>query len=497
LISLWLMSTVIFIKWWFAWHHILTMWAYGLNTFLVLWSVALPGYFFYFLMRMKIANPKISVLPSWRVAMVVTRAPNEPFELVKKTLLAMQNQDFPLKYDVWLADECPNEEIYEWCCEYDILISSRMGVSDYHRLTWPRRTKCKEGNLAYFYDMYGYERYDFVAQLDADHIPEKDYLKAMMRPFIDNRVGYVSAPSICDNNADESWAARARLYAEGSLHGPLQAGYSNNWAPLCIGSHYAVRTKALKEIGGLGPELAEDHSTTLMMNAYGWRGVHALDAIAHGDGPATFSDAMTQEFQWSRSLIVLLLTLTPKVLGKLPIHLKFQFLFAQMWYPIFAMVMLMSWLLPLIAIVTGKPWVNVNYFEFMTFSILPTFFSLLIMVWVKSLKVLRPVDAKIISWEFVLFQFARWPWVLWALVMAVVCLVSNRQIEFKVTPKGADVKRNVPLGVATPYILCSLISGSVVLIGTANPSTVGYYYFGIMNCFVYLLLIAVVGFKKS
>ncbi|MBP0651757.1 hypothetical protein J8J40_32320, partial [Mycobacterium tuberculosis] len=83
------------------------------------------------------------------------------------------------------------------------------------------------------------------------------------------------APSICDRNAADSWSARGRLYAEASLHGALQCGYNNGWTPLCIGSHYAVRTKALRSIGGLGPELAEDHSTTLMMAAGGWRGVHA------------------------------------------------------------------------------------------------------------------------------------------------------------------------------------------------------------------------------
>ncbi|MGO6907962.1 glycosyltransferase, partial [Rhizobium ruizarguesonis] len=132
-------------------------------------------------------------------------------------------------------------------------------------------------NLAFFNDHYGYSRYDFVAQLDADHVPAPDYLFNMLRPFADPKVGYVSAPSICDKNASESWSARGRLYAEASMHGSLQAGYNGGLAPLCIGSHYAVRTVALKQIGGLGPELAEDHSTTLMMNAGGWRGVHALD----------------------------------------------------------------------------------------------------------------------------------------------------------------------------------------------------------------------------
>ena len=102
------------------------------------------------------------------------------------------------------------------------------------------------------------------------------------------------------------------------MHGSLQAGYNGGLAPLCIGSHYAVRTVALRQIGGLGPELAEDHSTTLLMNAFGWRGVHALDAIAFGYGPRTFADLVTQEFQWSRSLVTLLLQYSPKYVPNLP-----------------------------------------------------------------------------------------------------------------------------------------------------------------------------------
>nr|WP_254679753.1 glycosyltransferase [Celeribacter baekdonensis] len=60
----------------------------------------------------------------------------------------------------------------------------------------------------------------------------------------------------------------------------FQAGYTAVFTPMCIGSHYAVRTIALMEAGGLGPELAEDHSTTMLMAVAGWRGVHAMDAIA-------------------------------------------------------------------------------------------------------------------------------------------------------------------------------------------------------------------------
>ena len=87
---------------------------------------------------------------------------------------------------------------------------------------------------------------------------------------------------------------------------------------MCIGSHYAVRTTALKEIGGLGPELAEDHSTTFLMNAHGWIGKHSIDAEAHGEGPATFADAMIQEFQWARSLAMISLNSRHCILAGFP-----------------------------------------------------------------------------------------------------------------------------------------------------------------------------------
>ncbi|NBT74301.1 MAG: hypothetical protein EBT14_09015, partial [Betaproteobacteria bacterium] len=129
-----------------------------------------------------------------------------------------------------------------------VKVSTRREHPGYHNNTWPRRRRCKEGNLAYFYDHYGYEQYDVVVQLDADHRPEPGYLRAMVHPFADPHVGYVSAPSICDRNEATSWVARGRLYAESVLHGPLQLGLNAGFAPLCIGSHYAVRTAALAGI---------------------------------------------------------------------------------------------------------------------------------------------------------------------------------------------------------------------------------------------------------
>lgn len=487
-ICAWGASLALFWVWWVTEVRIGGALRFLINTVVLAWTVLLPGYYFFFLSRMKKPNPEAPIPATLRVAMVVTKAPSEPFAVVRKTLEAMLGQRVP--HDTWLADEDPDAETLAWCQQRGVGVSSRIGRSEYHRPTWPRRTRCKEGNLAYFYDHFGYERYDVVVQLDADHEPSPGYLAEMLRPFGDPGVGYVSAASLCDRNATRSWAARGRLYAEGTLHGSLQAGYTNGWAPLCIGSHYAVRTTALRQIGGLGPELAEDHSTTLMMNAHGWRGVHAFDAEAHGDGPISLTDCMRQEYQWSRSLTTILFSWLWRYWGMLPRKLRAQFLFAEMWYPVFGLCMLTGYMIPLVALVTKTPWVSLSYVAFVSYKGLLTVTGLAIVCWVRRNGWLRPRGTPVVSWEMVLFQLARWPWVLMGVLAAFGGVVRGRQCDFNVTPKGA-VGSRLSARTLAPYALISGCSGLIVMLQPEGGAATGYYYLAIVTSLAYALLVCI------
>ncbi|MFV0797897.1 glycosyltransferase [Brucella sp. MAB-22] len=489
-IILWALAITYFWQWWFisAKHnHLLGS---ILVTALLAWITILPLYFITIFFHAARPTGPLRIPAGSRVAMVVTKAPSEPFEVVAETLRAMLAQDVP--HDTWLADEDPSPSTLAWCREHGVFVSTRKGRADYHRQTWPRRTRCKEGNLAFFYDHYGYERYDFVSQLDADHVPEPGYLFNMLRPFADPAVGYVSAPSICDRNAHESWSARGRLYVEASMHGSLQAGYNGGFAPVCIGSHYAVRTAALKEIGGLGPELAEDHSTTLFMNAHGWRGVHALDAIAHGDGPRTFADLVTQEFQWSRSLVMILLQYTPKLIGRLPLRLKIQFLFSQLWYPLYAFFLALTFVLPIAILAYGDNFVSVTYPAFLMHFMPQSLVILALAFWWRSSKTFRPVDGRIFSWEAMLFLLARWPWVLAGTFAAFRDWLTGSFVDFRVTPKGSSEVDPVPLRVIAPYALISGLSILPVLLVGGADQTRGFFIFAIINACFYLFLMAMI-----
>ena len=336
-----------------------------------------------------------------------------------------------------------------------------------------------------------------MIQLDADHIPQKGYLEEMLRPFSDPRVGYVSAPSICDLNADASWSARARLYAEAHLHGTQQMGHTNDFAPLCFGSHYALRTKALKEIGGLGPELAEDHSTTLIMNSAGWVGVHAVSAIARGYGPQSFSDFAIQEFQWARSLTTILFKYTPVYWGTLSNKHKAQFAFSQFWYPLFSFSMLIFLLFPAVALYSSTPWVNVIYLEFLWRTALLILPVLAMNALLTGIGFARPRSAKVISWETLLFMYVRWPWSLLGCVIAAWDCMRGRVANFTITPKpGLPSKNGVSPLFSLPYLVFSIFAIAPVFLGDNPGVASGYIIFSVINAVIYAWAFAMVSLSN-
>jgi cellulose synthase (UDP-forming) len=483
MVLLWGVAALFFWQWWLTPAHIQAPGRYALVTLCLFWIFFLQAYFLAMLLRARqaIAHPDAPL--QGRIAMVVTKAPSEPFDVVQKTLTAMLAQTVP--HDTWLADEDPQPETRAWCEGHGVQVSTRKDVPAYHQKTWPRRTRCKEGNLAYFYDNYGYARYDFVAQLDADHVPQPGYLSQMMVPFADPRVGYVSAPSICSQNANISWVARTRLHAEAMFHGILQAGYSNGWAPMCIGSHYAVRTAALQQVGGLGPDLAEDHSTSMILNAGGWRGVHAMDAIAIGQGPASITDLVTQEFQWSRSLVTLLLSHTPRYFAALPARQKFQFVFSQLWYPLFALFMAIMFALPITALLFDMRFAEVTFPAFLG-HMLPSVLLLIYLAFrIRADGLFRPYDAKVLGWEKAVFAALQWPWVLLGCTMALRDRLLGGFVDFRVTPKGDKVAVMVPWPVLLPYLGLALLSLLPVFWVQEAQNSAGFYVFALVNAALY------------
>jgi cellulose synthase (UDP-forming) len=483
----WAIAFAAFWIWWLQPEHNVGWPGLVLNSVLLFYLSYLPSYFLIAVNRLREIDPALPV-PDLRYAFVVTKAPSEPWPIAQRTLEAMLNQEFPRSYDVWLCDEDPAPEVALWCERQGVKLSTRRGNADYHQTEWPRRTKCKEGNLAYFYDNWGYEDYDVVAQLDCDHVPSRTYLSEISRPFNDNSVGYVAAPSMCDTNASASWSARGRVHKEGTFHGAFQAGHTGGLAPMCIGSHYAVRTAALNSIGGVGPELAEDFSTSFLLNSAGWHGAFALGAEAHGEGPHTFAAKTIQEFQWSRSLVVLLIETLPRHLHRFPWRLRLRFLFALSYYPLLALTTSAGLCLPAIAAVSGVPWVNVNYWDFLLRWMAVSVWLVGLTILVRRWGLLRPRKAPVISWENWLYTIARWPYIAWGVMAAVAQRLRPRKIDFKVTPKVRGRFEPLPSRLMMPYSALSLFLSAAALTGEATTRAFGYVFLCLLAAISYAVV---------
>jgi len=487
----WLAALAWFWTWWLEPEHRLGSLGLVVNSVVLGYVSFFPVFFVAGANRLRRVSAAVGI-PAARVAFVVTRAPAERWSIARSTLSAMAGQSFPFGYDIWLCDERPAEDVLSWCRRHDVMVSTRAGVEPYQRPAWPRRARCKEGNLAYFYDSQGYRDYDIVVQLDCDHRPARTYLAEMVRPFADPAVGYVAAPSVCDANARDSWSARGRVYREATFHGPFQLGHSDGFGPLCIGSHYAVRTAALRDIGGIGPELAEDFSTTFLLNAAGWQGVFAIDAEARGLGPETFAAMIVQEFQWARSLTTILLGLVPVNLRRLSWRLRVRFLYALSYYGLLVSTTIAGLMLAPIAAVTGIPWINVSFAAFVLHWWPIAAWLLLIALLLRRRGLLRPPDAPVISWESWLYALSRWPYVALGIWAAVRQRIRPRPIDFKLTEKGVAGLRPLPVRLVVPYFGISVACSGAAIYGERFSSAAGYVFLSTIAAAMYAVVAAAV-----
>lgn len=498
LVLIWFGTLLWFWQWWLSSDHVVTILGLLITSYVAAYQTLIPIWFFWFAGHAKKPNLNLP-LPAGRVAFMTTKVPSEPNEMLERTLSAMLAQDYPTPFDVWLAAEesiNDNPTMYAWCKAHGVSVTCRKGIPEFNRRSYPGQTRTKEGNTLSWFAMLGYDKYDFVVQMDSDHAPgRKDYLRYMIAPFINPKVGIVAAPSMNDANSSESWAVKGRVNAETTFHGLMQAGYGAYGASMAIGSHYAVRTKALKVAGGPGPTRAEDAGTTLLVAAAGYDSVFSINADAHGDGPGSFSAIATQEVDWSSSLMRLLLEWTPKVWHKLPTRKKVIFAFSQGWYPSYASHMVIGIFLPVIALITGLPWMNMNYVDFI-WRWWALIAACLLPIWyIKSQGWFRPAYAPVMSWELLLFQAIRWPWVVIGCIQGTLATLFKTSYTFHLTPKGKDKARPLGLGSILPYLMIIMMSGlAIITIGSAGRAE-GYRWLSLLDITIYTVVLSVIVFR--
>lgn len=151
--------------------------------------------------------------------------------------------------------------------------------------------------------------------------------------------------------------------------------------------------------------------------------------------------------------------------------------------------MMGAYVLPPLAVFLQRSFAHVSYLEFALYSIWPTLTSILAVLFLKRRKLLRPVDAKVICWEGICFQLARWPWVAWAVIDAFRASIDRSHLSWKVTPKSGIGASVIPIQFLVPYFLIIASSALVAFCSPPTLATRGYYYFTLINVVTYIFLL--------
>ena len=144
-------------------------------------------------------------------------------------------------------------------------------------------------------------RGEVVVVFDADHAPEPDCVRRLVRHFADPAVGSVQGRCVI-RNADDSIISR--LVGVDYLAGYLVNEYGRQSVfslPAYGGANCAVRTSSLIEVGGWNVEsVTEDTDLTIRLLLRGERVRYDVTAVDHEEGVETLDAYWRQRYRWAR-----------------------------------------------------------------------------------------------------------------------------------------------------------------------------------------------------
>ena len=291
---------------------------------------------------------------SFSVDMFTTYCAGEPKQMVKRTLKAMLDVNYP--HTTYLCDEADDDELKLFCTEYGIVHITRIGKTD-----------AKAGNINH---ALKYSEGEICVIMDPDHVPFPQFLRRILPYFEDGKIGFVQSVQGYSNQ-DKSLVAKAAGEQTYHFYGPLMMGMNGLGTVQAIGANCTFRRKALGSIGGHAAGLSEDMHTAMQLHAKGWKSVYIPELLTKGFVPESLSSYYKQQLKWSRGTFELLFLTYPRLFRKFSFTQKVHYFFLPLYY-LFGFITLIDITVPpLSLIISDVPW-KLDIKEFIIFF-LPLF----------------------------------------------------------------------------------------------------------------------------
>lgn len=428
--------------WWFHPEHVPANWDglgpaghwlnviyFAMLTFVV-WRGLFAHLFHFWLVPSMVRPLPIPAPPGVRVALLTCFVPGkEPIDVLERCLRSLLAVRYP--HDTWVLDEGDDVEVKQLCTRLGVRHFSRHGIPEFNQSSGPFLRRTKAGNHNAWHDVYGH-KYDVVGQMDMDYVCQPHFLERTLGYFRDQRVAFVGGPQIY-GNTEESFVARGAAQQAFIFHGALQMAAAGKGCPLFIGTVHAVRTEALRSIGGYAPHIVEDHLTGMRLCSRGWRAVYVPEVLAIGEGPTTWSAYFAQQMRWSYGCIDIFLRHTPRLWLRLPWRAKVLFPnFELHWF--IGIAQCLGVLMTTIYFVFGWAAASMDLGDWIVHAFPPFILAWIFQYWLQRYN-LR-TEERGPNLEAHALMHAAWPVIALAFVLAAL----GRRLQYVVTPKGSMVR---------------------------------------------------------
>ncbi len=232
---------------------------------------------------------------TWPTIDVFVPSYNESLELVRPTVMAALNMDWPRdKMNVWILDDGRREDFRafaEHCgCGYVVR---------------PDNKGAKAGNINH---ALKHTTGEFIAVFDCDHAPTRAFLQLTVGWLVrDGNLSMVQTPHhfYSPDPFERNLAREAQVPNEGLLfYGIIQQGNDMWNAAFFCGSCAVIRREALEEVGGVPHvTVTEDCHCSFLMQKRGWGTAYLRLPLAAGLATERLGLHVGQRLRWARGMI--------------------------------------------------------------------------------------------------------------------------------------------------------------------------------------------------
>ncbi len=216
---------------------------------------------------------------------------NENLEILEATMVGCRKIKYP--HRTYILDDGKRKEVKQ--------LASLLGCI---YLSRPTNEHAKAGNINYALSRTAGE---FIVVLDADMVPQPDFLDWTLGYFEDEKLAFIQMPQEFYNQDSIQHDPEQKHWHEQSLFfRVIQPGKNHSNSAFWCGSPSIVRRKALEEVGGVATEtITEDIHTSVRMHKNGWSSFFLNEELAFGIAPQTIKSFLVQRLRWAQGTMQL------------------------------------------------------------------------------------------------------------------------------------------------------------------------------------------------